>query len=148
MIVAITIGSSGEIRDGTNLPSVSGVASPRRRATVLVVEDDLSLREFYRTALKTGGFEAVGVEDGIDALRWLELHAPDVIVLDLGLVRVHGRDVHRELRADAETRKIPVVVVTGGNAHDIDKTEVACILLKPVTADTLVEAVENCLRRR
>lgn len=123
------------------------MAPPSRRATVLVVEDDRGLREFYRTALSVAGFEVIAVEDGLDALQWLEHNAPTVIVLDLGLVRMDGRDVQQELRSRAETRDVPIVVVTGHDTTNLDTPDVACVLKKPVTAEALTETVENCLRQ-
>ena len=113
---------------------------------MLVVEDDQSLREFYRDALRYAGYTVVAVEDGFDALGWLEQETPAVIVLDLALVRVSGRDVQRELRAHAETRDIPIVVVTGDDTSDLNRKELACVLQKPVTEATLVEAVQRCLK--
>jgi DNA-binding response OmpR family regulator len=100
----------------------------------------------YRMALKLSGFDVVDVEDGLDALQYLECERPDAIVLDLGLPRVGGRDVHRELRAHAETSSIPVVIITGGDTSGLNEAELACLIRKPVSAEALVEAVERCLR--
>ena len=116
-------------------------------STVLVVEDDPAVREFYATALRLAGYRVAAVEDGLDALRWIDQQRPAVIVLDLNLIRVSGRDVQRELRAHADTRHIPIVVVTGEDTSDLNAAELACVLRKPVTGYALVEAVMNCLRR-
>lgn len=115
--------------------------------TVLVVEDDQPLREFYRTTLRYAGYSVVAVEDGLDALGWLEQHVPAIIVLDLRLVRVSGRDLQRELRAHAETRDIPIVVVTGDDTSDLNRNELACVLHKPVPGAALVDVVERCLKK-
>ena len=124
------------------------MASPRQGTTVLVVEDDPSLREFYRATLSTERFKVIAVDDGFDALVWLDQHAPDAIVLDLSLIRVNGRDVHREVRGRAETRNIPIIVVTGEQATDLHENELVCVLQKPITPETLVEAVTHCLQRQ
>jgi DNA-binding response OmpR family regulator len=113
---------------------------------VLVVEDDSPLRDFYKTALSYAGYRVVAVEDGKDALEWIEQHTPDIIVLDLSLLHVSGRDVQQELRSHADTRDIPIVVVTGDDTSDLNKKELACVLHKPVTAEALVETVNQCLR--
>ena len=65
------------------------------RSLVLVVEDDAGTRELYRTTLRNAGYAVVGVEDGVDALRFLELNTPAAVVLDLGLPRLPGQDVGR-----------------------------------------------------
>src|SRR5688572_26063207 len=114
---------------------------------VLVVEDDPTLRELYRSTLALAGYSVVAVEDGIDALRRVEHRRPDALVLDLALPRVSGRDVERELRSNPETRDIPIVIVSGTDVSDLDPTNFACVLRKPISAEKLVAAVQDCLRR-
>jgi two-component system, OmpR family, phosphate regulon response regulator PhoB len=116
--------------------------------TVLVVEDDQELRTVFRFALKNAGYRVVDVEDGGDALRHVEHEAPSAVVLDLGLPRVSGRDVQRELAAGDATRRIPIVVVTGTATDDLDEKDFAAILHKPVHVDTVVEVVDHLLRYR
>jgi CheY-like chemotaxis protein len=117
----------------------------KSKGTVLVVEDDTALRTFYRSALMLGGFTVVAAEDGVEALQRIESNMPDLVVLDLGLPRLSGRDVRRELAAHIVTANIPIVVVTGATS-DVDPAEFTCVLRKPVTADALIDAVENCLK--
>lgn len=114
---------------------------------VLIVEDDPSLRSFYRAMLQLEGFDVTAVEDGIDALRQIELDPPDAIVLDLGLPRLGGRDVQREIRGRMDTRRIPIVIVTGEPVDDLDRSECACILRKPLEPQLLITAVRDCVRR-
>jgi CheY-like chemotaxis protein len=123
------------------------VAPPASAPTVLVVEDDSSLREFYKTILRHGGYSVVAVEDGRDALGWIEQQTPAVIVLDLTLLHVSGRDVQQELRGHAGTRDIPIVVVTGDDTSDLNTNELACVLHKPVTGEALLDAVHRCLKK-
>lgn len=123
------------------------MAPPSRRSTILLIEDDPAVREFYRTALSAELYRVVAVEDGLDALRWLEHDMPNVIVLDLSLIRMDGRDVQRAVRTRADTKHIPIVVVTGRDIPDVETNELTCVLKKPVTAERLVEAVAGCLRR-
>lgn len=114
---------------------------------VLIVEDDPSLRSFYRAMLQLEGFDVTAVEDGIDALRHIELDPPDAIVLDLGLPRLGGRDVQRELTARTDMRGIPIVIVTGEPIDDLDRSQCASILRKPLEPAALITAVRDCLRR-
>lgn len=115
--------------------------------TVLVVEDDPALRRSYRTALMLEGFAVVTAEDGFDALRSVDITRPDAVVLDLGLPRLDGRDVARELTANAGTQHIPIVVVTG-ESTELNEAGFDCVLRKPVTAEDLVAAIHNCLRKK
>ncbi len=109
--------------------------------------DDLGLRTFYRSVLAAEGYSVVSVEDGLDALHRIELEPPDVVILDLALPRLGGRDVQRELASHAETRHIPIMVVSGTETRDLDPAAYVCVLRKPVSADALIAAVQNCLRR-
>jgi DNA-binding response OmpR family regulator len=119
-----------------------------RSSTVLLVEDDRSLRELYRAALTSAGFAVVAVEDGLDALRRVEHTAPQAVVLDLALPRLDGRDVSRELRSRSSTRHIPIVVVSGTDTRDLNPADFACVLQKPIDPEAVVFAVERSLRRR
>jgi CheY-like chemotaxis protein len=116
------------------------------KPSVLVVEDDRSLREFYRTTLRSAGYEVGAVEDGTDALRRMEDWTPDVLVLDLGLPQMDGRDLHYELRSRRETRRIPIVIVSGTDTSDLNQAEFAAVLQKPVLPEVLLQAVEDALR--
>jgi DNA-binding response OmpR family regulator len=116
-----------------------------RRAAVLIVEDDPELRTLYRTALSLAGYSVVAVGDGIDALRRIDADPPDIVVLDMGLPRLGGRDVREEVSAHVETSEIPIVVVTG-DARGLNTSDFACVLQKPIDLDTLVRTVERCLR--
>jgi CheY-like chemotaxis protein len=115
------------------------------RHTVLVVEDDPSLRRMYRTALGLAGFSVTEAEDGLHALHYLEQHPPDIVILDLMLPTVSGLVVQQEIAAHAHTRKIPVVIVTGSDMN-LDGVDVPCVLRKPVTPDKLVDVVQSCLQ--
>ena len=115
---------------------------------VLLVEDDPSLRRLYRSVLKQAGYNVVDVEDGVAALRALETTLPAAVVLDLGLPGLDGRDFHRELLAHEHTREIPVIVVSGGDTSDLQESEFASIFKKPLNPDSLLGAIEDCLRRR
>ena len=112
--------------------------------TVLIVEDDFDLRRMFRTALALAGFDILEAGDGLDALRVLDAHRPDVVVLDLGLPIMSGEAVRQEIAAHAHTRQIPVVVVTGqpGTHEALDA---ACVLRKPISPDRLVHVVKSCV---
>lgn len=114
---------------------------------VLVVEDDPALRELYRSTLRSDGYPVVAVGDGVDALRRVELDRPAAVVLDLGLPRLNGRDVHRELRTLPHTHDVPIIVISGSDTSDLDPSDFVCILRKPVTPSALLDAVRDCLAR-
>jgi len=125
------------------MPSTAGL-HPAAHPQVLVVEDDPTLCTFYRSALQIAGYAVITADDGISALRQIDGSMPEALVLDLGLPRLSGLDVGREVAAHLP--QLPIVVVTG-SAEEIDATGFACVLRKPISAIALIEAVENCFRR-
>jgi DNA-binding response OmpR family regulator len=110
---------------------------------ILVVEDDDDLRGLYRETLTVAGFRVVEAADGVQALRNLQNHPPDLVVLDLRLPKLSGVEVHESIR----TRNIPIVVVSG-SPQDLGDRVVECSLTKPVMPEKLVEAVQSCLVMR
>ena len=114
---------------------------------ILVVEDDPALRELYRSSIRAAGYAVVGVEDGLEALKLVEVGKPRAVVLDLALPRLGGREVSKELRSNAATRDIPVMIVTGTDTSDLDPSQFACVLKKPIDPDDLVDAVQKYVRR-
>jgi DNA-binding response OmpR family regulator len=116
----------------------------RKRRIILIVEDDEELRSVWRLTLQLDGFEIDEAGDGITALRRLEERVPDLVVLDLGLPMLGGLCVQQDIAAQAATRSIPVVIVTGFSG-DLSHVDVSCILRKPVLPEQLITTVRRCL---
>ena len=115
--------------------------------TILIVEDDQALRQYCRVALELRGFSVEVAVDGLGALQVIEDGPrPQLIVLDLGLPRVGGFEVARELAANAATANIPIIIVTG-STDSFDEQPFAAVLRKPVSPDHIAFVVERTLRR-
>ena len=113
--------------------------------TILVVEDDRSLRRMYASALRLAGFDVRESGDGLNALHEIDHRPmPDCVVLDLGLPLLSGQAVKQELAASAELRQIPVVIVTGSDA-DLSQLGANCVLRKPVSPESLIATVQRCI---
>ena len=78
-------------------------------ATILLVEDDPSIREITEIGLKDAGFGVRTAADGDDALNWFRHDQPDLVVLDVMLPKRDGLDVCRTIRAESS---VPVVMLT------------------------------------
>jgi DNA-binding response OmpR family regulator len=111
----------------------------------LVVEDDPQLRELYRRTLMASRYKVSLAADGLTALTSIETELPDVVVLDLGLPRISGWDVYRDLRARQETRTLPIILATGQELRDIPLADLACVLDKPIEPVRLLAAVDSAL---
>jgi DNA-binding response OmpR family regulator len=112
--------------------------------TVLIVEDDPDVRRLYRAALSLAGFDIIEAHDGLSALHILEQRSADLVILDLMLPTIDGLSVRQEIAAQAGTRDIPILIVTGSTLP-LDDVNVPCILRKPVSPDELIAAVKRCL---
>jgi DNA-binding response OmpR family regulator len=86
---------------------------PEERKKVLLVEDDESVRQLVRVTLQMNDYEVVEAKDGLEGLLLLELHRPDAVVLDLMMPDVGGERMLAQLRATPETKRTPVVIITG-----------------------------------
>jgi CheY-like chemotaxis protein len=93
------------------------------RGRVLLVEDDKFLRRACEASLRKRGFEVAAATDGEEGLRLArEGPHPDVILLDLLMPKMPGIEVLRALKADPETRTVPVVILSN-SSRDEDKHE-------------------------
>jgi DNA-binding response OmpR family regulator len=113
---------------------------------VLIIEDDVSLREMIATSLRMRGFHVREAADGLSGLRLLEAYDPDVVVLDLGLPIATGFDVIKELRAVATTRLMPVIAISGFEdqlKQAKESPEFLAALSKPFDPEALIRAVER-----
>ena len=129
---------------GTEAAKISPMPMTNSTPYVLVVEDNLSLRDLYRSVLSAAGRDVIAVEDGLEALRMVASRRPGAIVLDLVLPGLNGREVYRRLKSSPETSHIPIVIITGGDMSDLPLDQSACFVLKkPITIAQLMAAVET-----
>ena len=99
----------------------------------------------FRTALTIAGFSVIEASDGPAALHFIHNDPPHLIVLDLGLPTVSGVMVLQEVAAHADTKHIPIVIVTG-STMTLDHLNVPCVLRKPVDPEKLISMVHQCLQ--
>ena len=79
---------------------------------ILLVDDSMAIRRANERALTEVGYEVVCAEDGEVALRMAQEHKPDLILLDMILPKMSGPEVLQNLKKDARTVDIPVVVLS------------------------------------
>lgn len=116
----------------------TGRAEGERVATILVVDDEFDLRFVLRILLEQRGFDVLEAPEGGAALQEIQRCKvpPDVVVTDLDMPGMDGRAFIQNLRADAATRTIPIVVWSGRPDPDLDAD---LILGKNTSAATLVD---------
>jgi len=119
---------------------------------LLYVEDEPEMIELVKLILARRGFEVIGANGGREGLESVRRLLPDLVLLDLMMPDMDGWDVYQQMKADAATQKIPVIVVTA-KAQSIDKVlglhiaKVDDYISKPFSPNELVESVEKVLAR-
>jgi two-component system KDP operon response regulator KdpE len=118
-------------------------------ARVLVVDDEPQILRFLRASLGASGFEVVEAETGAEALKRAVADAPEIIVLDLGLPDMDGKDVIRSLR---EWSEIPIIVLSA-RAREAEKIEALDLgaddyVNKPFGIGELLARLRAALRHR
>ena len=120
--------------------------SDSSKATILVGDDDPSLRELIRAVLGSG-YRFVEAADGREVLAVAHDVRPDLIVLDVMLPGLSGIEVLDALRADDELKETPVVVITAWSHTEVDAWTAGAdrFVSKPFDPDELSNAVEELL---
>jgi CheY-like chemotaxis protein len=88
---------------------------------ILLVEDSKPMRRENESALLKAGYEVICAEDGEMAVQMAQEHKPDLILLDMILPKMSGPEVLRQLKTDARTAQIPVVVVSSLSEKNREK---------------------------
>jgi CheY-like chemotaxis protein len=117
-----------------------------RPKTVLLVEDDLAIRDVMQDQLEEDGYDVVPASNGRQAIEYLTLDAstrPDLIILDLMTPIVTGWQVLEQLRASPRLSSIPVIVVTASSANKPGGA--ITVLRKPFRLEALFATVRTCL---
>ena len=124
----------------------------RKKPKVLIIDDDAIVRETVRIALGTGGFEAVTLESPALAHVVVRQSKPDLVIMDLYMPELNGLDLCRKLKADPETRRIPVIIFTGSNetVDVISGIEAGAFeyITKPVDGELLIEKIRGVLKHK
>ena len=116
---------------------------------ILIVDDYPDALEIWALYLRSLGYRVSTAADGVSALEQAQRFLPDLVVLDLELPRMSGTDVARRLRANPDTRYIPLIAATGySHSRQLDAARTAGfnrIVVKPCEPDVLVEEIERLL---
>jgi len=81
-------------------------------STILVVDDKPQIQQLYRAMLRRGGYEVVGASNGLEALRAMENHFPDLVLLDMAMPEMDGVAFLQIVRQTPEWASVPVILIT------------------------------------
>lgn len=88
--------------------------------SILIVDDDIILRQMYEERLKAEDFTVDSATDGEEALKIAKEKKFDLILLDIMMPKINGLDVLKMLKADEDTKNVPVILLTA-LIQDVDK---------------------------
>jgi signal transduction histidine kinase/CheY-like chemotaxis protein len=150
-------GGDVSVTSEVGVGSTFSVRLPRRRAPastdqtpelpagkpgVLVIEDDPAAQELLRLHLEGAGYGVVVTASGRQALAWLSEMRPDAVLLDILLPDLDGWEILQQIKSDAATRSIPVMVVSVVDDRQLGLALGAIdYLVKPVSRERLLEAI-------
>ncbi len=124
------------------------MSANNKRSTILVIEDDPSIRKLHSITLENHDYKVITANDGHEGVRLVASTKPELIVLDLGLPDFDGKDVIRLIR---DSSQAPIIVCT---VRDSDSELIACLdegaddyLTKPFNPDVLLARVHANLRK-
>ena len=114
---------------------------------MLIVDDTQDVRDLYREYLTARGFRVATAPDGESGIAAALRYRPDVIVMDLAMPFVDGITATRRLKADARTRNVPVILLTGYAYRAIDQGALEAGASIFLTKPCLPEDLEANIRR-
>ncbi|MEH2022921.1 PAS domain S-box protein [Nostoc sp.] len=116
------------------------------RKTILVVDDDVNIRELLRQQLENEGYKVREAKDGVDAIHQIKTARPDLILLDVMMPQINGFDVAAVLKNDPHTADIPIIILSiienkeRGYHIGIDR-----YLTKPIDTEKLLNEIGSLL---
>jgi CheY-like chemotaxis protein len=130
------------------MPASTGL--PPTPPLVLIVDDNLEAREMYTLYLQHAGFRSAEAADGRAAIAQVKRNRPDIILMDAAMPGLNGWDAVSLLKADPETKSIPLIMFT---AHVFPehraRAEAAganAFIAKPVIPDELAREIRRMLK--
>jgi CheY-like chemotaxis protein len=120
----------------------------RHRISVLIVDDEVKIRNFLKYYLQEEGLTVYEAESGSKAIELARKKRPNLILLDAVMPAMDGYEVLEALAGDEATKNIPVIVLSGGESSDVAiNLGAADYLVKPIARSTLLETVDQVLIR-
>ncbi|MEO8285004.1 MAG: response regulator [Chloroflexota bacterium] len=116
---------------------------------ILVVDDELSIVEVVATLLEQEGYKVLTAAGGKEALACLEKNKVDLVLSDMMMPVMDGRELCKRIGADATHSAIPVVLMSGTHsAAHLDGCRYAAFLGKPFDMQKLLSVVASALREK
>lgn len=130
-------------------PAISVRSSTESKATILVVDDSVTVRKVTSRFLERQGFNVVLAKDGIDALEILQETTPDLMLLDIEMPRMDGFEVASQVRHNRRLQQLPIIMITSrtGEKHRERAFEIGVndYMGKPFQENQLLNKIQGLL---
>jgi CheY-like chemotaxis protein len=126
---------------------------------ILFVDDELDMRIFLSTVLKTEGYEAVAARNAIEGIQKARDLGPDLVIMDVMMPQAGGVTLFQELKKDERLKHLPVIMLTGVSekafSHHLHMLNVRmdeslpppeAYMEKPLNPELLVATIERLLK--
>ncbi|VAW30838.1 hypothetical protein MNBD_CHLOROFLEXI01-4115 [hydrothermal vent metagenome] len=117
--------------------------------SVLVVDDEVEIRQLLSTMLTMMGYQSFTAEDGLDALEKIPECQPDILILDVMMPRMDGLTLCRKLRDSQETAALPIIMLSGKAHQEAIREGLQAganrYLVKPTGLDELTRNISEVL---
>ncbi len=118
---------------------------------ILIVDDDQTMLQSLEQRLKSWGFAVLTAKTGEEALHQAQEHSPNLVLLDIMLPRMKGRELCAKLKENASTANVPVIFLTALGLPDHIRAGMNLgaedYLVKPFEPETLRQRIDLCLKR-
>ncbi|MCA9921384.1 MAG: response regulator [Anaerolineales bacterium] len=120
------------------------------KGSIMIVDDDIEIRQLLCTMLRMIGYEICEASDGLDALAKIENCIPDAMVLDVMMPNMDGITLCKALRKATETAVLPIIMLSGkAQQEDIEaglKAGANRYLAKPMSMNDLVQNLQDVMQ--
>lgn len=112
---------------------------------ILFIEDEPDIVMLMQTRLKSRGYEMLSAFDGEEGLKMVQEEKPDLILLDVVMPKIDGLTVCSRLKADPQTKHIPIIIVSASGGKDLPERCLAAgaddVIIKPYEAEELLDKI-------
>lgn len=117
---------------------------------IMVVDDEESIRELVSAVLENSGFHVIAVSSGEECLNELKKMQPDLILMDMMMPRMSGRETVEKIRADSKTKNLKVVFLTVARFSEVGleslkKLNISDYITKPFENDDLIKRINKII---
>ena len=114
-------------------------------AAILIVEDEEPVRSFLAMLLEDAGHRVLQAIHGAQGIELVEKERPDLVIADIMMPVLNGRELCRRLKAEAGTRAIPVILMSAAGQRAADGAGADAFIAKPFTLEEVEALVQRWL---